>query len=93
MTKKELIEEFSLLDDFESKAAASRALDYLIELVTKEVSAGGTVDVSGFGKFVAATQAGREGVNALTGKPYKTEAKQVVKFKPAAKLKRSVSGE
>ena len=92
MTKKELLDELALSNDHVSKAADSRTLEFMINIIKKEVTAGNSVDISGLGKFTSATQAAREGINALTGEPFKSEAKQVPKFKAAADFKRQVAG-
>lgn len=46
-----LIEELSLHVDIPSKAAATRILDFIVEQITTNVSAGNTVTISKFGKF------------------------------------------
>ena len=92
MTKRELIVRLTELNDIESKAAAGRVLDYLIDTITAEVTAGNEVALGqNFGKFVPSTQAARSGVNAMTGKPFDSPAKQVIKFKPSAALKRAIA--
>jgi len=92
MTKKELIEKFSLLDDFESNAAAQRALAYLIDIVTEELQRGYEVDVSGFGKFTTAIRKGKTGKVPGTNRTYTTQDKVVPKFRPSTKLKRKIAG-
>jgi len=87
MTKAELVEKLSLQEDFESKAAASRTIEFLIEIITEEVAKGNEVNISGLGKFYSATQAERTGMNPLTGKPFKSPEKQVPKFRASSQFK------
>ena len=47
--------------------AASRALEALTEIVTREVAAGGAVTLPGLGKFVCRDRPEREVRNPLTG--------------------------
>jgi nucleoid DNA-binding protein len=92
MTRKTLIEEFSLSNEFETKAAAERALDTLLDILTKELcKPDGEVHLGQrFGTFYVATQAARSGEGF--GVTYKTPAKQVVKFSASAPLKTLVAG-
>ena len=90
MTKQEFIEKLSLLEDFESKAAAHRAVEYAIEIIISEIQKGNEVNISGLGKFYPQKQAGRSGISPMTGKPYNTADKIVPKFKPAKAFKDAV---
>jgi len=92
MNKQQFIEELSLLNDFESKAAASRAVELAIDIITKQVASGNEVVISGLGKFYPQKQAGRTGVSPMTGKSYTTEDKLVPKFKAAKAFKDTVAG-
>jgi nucleoid DNA-binding protein len=93
MTRKELIKDLALHQDIagNTEAAAERVLDFLLETVTTEVSKGNEVYLGQkFGGFSPAIQAARSGV--ANGVEYSTPAKQVIKFKPSAKLKETVAG-
>ena len=93
ITKQEIISELALNNRLGSNAAASEVLDNLLDIIATKVAAGNEVYLGqAFGGFKAATQAGREGTNSLTGKPFKTAAKQVIKFKPSAALKDRIAG-
>jgi len=92
MTKQEFIEKFSLLEDFESKAAAARAVEYAITIIKDEVAKGNEVVISGLGKFYPQKQAGRSGTSPMTGKQYSTPDKIVPKFKAAKAFKDVVKG-
>lgn len=92
MTKQEFIEEFALLNDFESKAAASRAVELAIYIITKEVSAGNEVVISGLGKFSAKLVKGKTGTVPGTDKTYTTQDKMAPKFSAAKAFKDAVAG-
>jgi len=91
MTKQEFIEKFSMLNDFESKAAAARAVEFAISIIIEQIAAGKEVTISGLGKFYPQPQAARSGITALTGKPYSTPAKVVPKFKAAKAFKTALT--
>lgn len=93
LTKQELISRLALHERLGSNAAASDVLDELLTIITMEVVNGNEVYLGQpFGGFKAATQAARSGTNALTGKPFSSPAKQVIKFAPSAALKATVAG-
>lgn len=74
-----------------SKAAAGRAIDTLIELITKSVAKKQDVQLIGFGTFKAAKRAARTGKNPRTGEPLKIAAATVPKFTPGAAFKAAVN--
>jgi len=86
MTKKELVEELSLSNDMESKAAASRTVEMIIDIIKSKVAEGENVDLSGLGKFYSTV---REGKAPGTGEPYKST---IPKFRAAAAFKSAVRG-
>lgn len=90
MTKAEFVEELSMLNDFESKAAASRAVEMMIDIIKEKLASGEEVNISGLGKFYPAQQAARTGTAPLGGRTWTSPAKTVPKFRPAAQLKRAV---
>lgn len=57
-----------------------------IEQVLSELASTGRSQVNGFGVFTTKVRKGKEGINGLTGKPYKTEDKVVIAFKPSKTL-------
>jgi nucleoid DNA-binding protein len=90
MNKGELIE--ALANETEmSKAAAGRALDALIGIVTKAVSKKEDVQLIGFGTFKAVKRAARKGKNPRTGEPLKIAAATVPKFTAGAAFKAAVN--
>ena len=91
MTKKELLTEFALFEDFESNAQTARCYNYLLGIITKQLTAGNSVALGqNFGEFRVSTQAPRTG--NIDGKPYKSPAKQVVKFRASAPFKAIIAG-
>ena len=91
MTKKELLTEFALFEDFESNAQAARCYDYLLGIITKQLASGNPVALGqNFGEFRVSTQAPRSG--SIDGKPYTSPAKTVVKFRASAPFKTIVAG-
>lgn len=85
MNKSELIERIAHDADI-SKAAASRAVESVIETVTRQLRKGGSVQLVGFGAFRVGKRAARTGRNPRTGAAIKIKAAKVVKFKPSPKL-------
>ncbi len=91
MNKTELIEIVAKEADL-SKAAAGKALDAVIAVVTKAVSKGDTVTLVGFGTFKSSKRAARVGRNPQTGKELKIAATTVPRFTAGAGFKAAVSG-
>jgi DNA-binding protein HU-beta len=91
VNKTELIEIVAKEADL-SKAAAGKALDAVIAVVTKAVSKGDTVTLVGFGTFKSSKRAARVGRNPQTGKELKIAATTVPRFTAGAGFKAAVSG-
>jgi DNA-binding protein HU-beta len=70
-----------------SKAAATRALEAVVDAVKKTLKKGGTVQLVGFGTFSVGKRAARTGRNPSTGAAIKIKAAKVPKFKPGKTLK------
>lgn len=90
MNKGDLIEALAKETEM-SKAAAGRALDALIGIVTKTVSKKEDVQLIGFGTFKAVKRAARKGKNPRTGEPLKIAAATVPKFTAGAAFKAAVN--
>lgn len=73
-----------------TKAAASRALDALLEGVTGSLQGGDPVVLVNFGTFTVKERAAREGRNPVTGEKIKINAAKVVGFKAGKALKEAV---
>ncbi len=71
----------------ESKAAATRAVDAVIESITKGIKHDSGVTIVGFGTFTKKERAARTGRNPSTGAPMEIKASTTVGFKPAQALK------
>jgi DNA-binding protein HU-beta len=70
-----------------SKAAAVRALDAMLEAVTKALKAGDSVTLVGFGTFAVNQRAERVGRNPRTNTAIKIQAANVPKFRAGKALK------
>lgn len=89
MNKSELIE--SIAKDAEiSKAAAGRALDGMMNAVTKALKSGDTVTLVGFGTFYVGNRAARSGRNPKTGATITIPASKTPKFRAGKTLKDSI---
>ena len=86
MTKAELVEFVAEKADL-TKADAARALDAVVEGVTKGLKKEGKVTLVGFGTFTAKKRAARTGRNPQTGAEVKIAARVVPGFEAGSKLK------
>jgi DNA-binding protein HU-beta len=90
MTKKELADKIT--NDFgTSKADAERMVATVFDEIASALVKGEEVSIAGFGKFVTAARAAREGVNPATGAKIQIAATTVAKFKVAKQLKEAVA--
>ena len=90
MNKTELVEALAIETDV-SKAAAARAIDGLIGIITKTVAKKQDVQLIGFGTFKASKRAARAGKNPRTGEALKIAASTVPTFKAGAAFKAAVN--
>jgi len=90
VNKSDLIDE--LAGHVGGRATATRAVEMFIETVTRTVSKGEKVAISGFGVFEKADRAARTGRNPSTGQPVKIKKTSVPKFRPGTDFKAYVSG-
>ena len=86
MSKTELVELVAAKAEL-SKAAAGRAVDAMLEGITKGLKKEGKVTFVGFGTFSAKKRPARTGINPLTKAAIKIPAKTVASFKAGSKLK------
>ena len=86
VNKSELIEAIAQEADI-SKAAATKALDGLMNAVTKALKEGDTVTLVGFGTFYVGERAERQGRNPQTGAPLTIAAAKTPKFRAGKALK------
>jgi DNA-binding protein HU-beta len=90
MNKAELIERVAR-DTGLTKADSLRAIDALLDNVTKSLRKGDKVTLVGFGSFQTARRRARNGRNPQTGTLIKIAARRVPKFIPGKELKDQVS--
>lgn len=70
-----------------SKREAGESLNIILDEITKALSKGEEVVLTGFGKFLASKRQAREGRNPKTGETIKIPAMKVPKFKAGKALK------
>ncbi|RFA30481.1 DNA-binding protein HU [Alkalilimnicola ehrlichii] len=90
MNKSELIEAVAQNADI-SKAAASRAVDALVDSITAALKEGDQVTLVGFGTFSVRERAARSGRNPRTGETITIAASKVPGFKAGKALKDAVN--
>ena len=86
MTKQEFVDRVAAQSGL-SKSDAGKAVDSFLDTVTKELTNGGQVNFTGFGKFSASPRAARQGVNPRTGERVQIAATIVPKFSAGSQLK------
>ena len=89
MTKDELVAK-AAQDAGIPKVKAAKALESVMNSITKALKKGDKVSLVGFGTFSVAKRAAREGRNPATGQKIKIPAANVPKFKPGKKLRDTV---
>ena len=89
MNKQELIEAVvsNKTANIESKAAAERAVNAVVDGITTGIKKDGSVQLIGFGTFTVKSRAARKGRNPQTGAEMKIKASKTVGFKAGAALK------
>ncbi len=90
MNKGELIEAVAGAADM-SRADATRAVDAVLESVTRTLAGGGSVSLVGFGTFSVKARAARMGRNPRTGEAIQIKASSVPGFKAGKALKEAVN--
>lgn len=72
------------------RAAAERAINSFMRVVTEALKTGDKVSLPGFGTFMVAERAARKGRNPRTGEEIRIPAVKVPKFKIGKNLKEAV---
>ena len=90
MKKPELVESVMKAAGIEVKKQAVAAVEAVFETITKAMSKGEEVAISGFGTFRVAKRAAREGINPRTGEKIQIAASIKPKFRAAKALKEAV---
>ena len=93
MNKQDLIEAVLANKEagIESKAAAARAIDAVLDGIAAGIKKDGNVQLIGFGTFSVKSRAARTGRNPQTGATIKIKASKTVGFKAGAALKELVN--
>ncbi|PYM23005.1 MAG: DNA-binding protein [Candidatus Rokuibacteriota bacterium] len=86
MTRADLVEVLAFASG-SSKAAAERALNAFLAGVRDGLRNGGSTTISGFGTFVVARRAPRNGTNPRTGRGIRIPAARVPRFRPSRGLR------
>ncbi len=90
MNKAELIDAMADAADI-SKAAATRALDGMVDAITAAMKQGDQVSLIGFGTFSVKERAARQGRNPQTGETIQIKASNIPSFKAGKALKDAVN--
>ncbi|MBS3743771.1 MAG: HU family DNA-binding protein [Wenzhouxiangellaceae bacterium] len=90
MNKSELTEAIAN-DAGLTKADAGRALDAMIDSVSKALKKGDTVSLIGFGTFSVKKRAARTGRNPATGETIKIKASKTPSFKAGKAFKDAIT--
>ncbi|WP_151525124.1 HU family DNA-binding protein [Serinicoccus kebangsaanensis] len=85
MNKTDLIE--ALAPRVGGRAAAGAAVEALVDVVLREVAAGGSVGISGFGTFERVDRAPRTGRNPRTGEAVPIDGTSTPRFRPGSYFK------
>jgi DNA-binding protein HU-beta len=89
MTKADLVDKMAKDADI-SKTAAGKALDSLIDTVTRTLKKGDKLALVGFGTFSVGKRKARTGRNPQTGATIKIPARKVPKFSAGKSLKDAI---
>ena len=90
MTKSELIEKLSQKQSQLTYKDVEFAVKTLTEQMAQTLSAGGRIEIRGFGSFCLHYRPPRIGRNPKTGEEIPITARRVVTFRPGQKLKARV---
>ncbi len=90
MNKGELIEAVAAAADI-SKSDATKAVDAVVDSITKALKKGDQVSIVGFGTFSVKDRAARAGRNPATGETIQIAASRAPGFKAGKALKDAVN--
>ncbi len=90
MNKQELVEKVSEKAEI-SKSNAAKTINALLDIVTEELAAGGSINLVGFGNFKVTERKSRPGRNPATGETIQIPSAKVPRFTPGKALKDSVN--
>ena len=86
MTKTDLIAQVAANTEM-SKKSAEQAVNAVFEALSKAMSEGEKITISGFGTFEMRERAERQGINPRTREPITIAASRSIVFKPGKSLK------
>ena len=86
MTRGDLVEVLAFASGH-SKASAERALGAFLAGIRDGLRNGGSATISGFGTFVVAKRAARNGTNPRTGRGIQIPSARVPRFRPSRSLR------
>ena len=89
MNKRDLIDAIS--GQLGSKAAATEAVNAMLDTIQSAVAKGDKVAITGFGVFEKSERPARTARNPATGESIKVPASSVPKFRPGADFKAAVN--
>jgi DNA-binding protein HU-beta len=90
MNKAEFVEQIAERADC-SRREAETTIDAALETIEQELSRGGEITLTGFGKFHVAQRGARQGRNPQTGETIQIKASRVPRFSAGSKLKQLVN--
>lgn len=90
MNKTELIDKVAVSTDL-SKAAATRAVEAVLDAITNSLRTGDSITLSGFGTFSVSNRSARTGRNPRTGEAISIAASKNPKFKAGKGLRDAVN--
>ncbi|NJN64830.1 MAG: HU family DNA-binding protein [Acidobacteria bacterium] len=90
MNKATLIEKIAE-DAGITKTAAAKAIDSLIEGVTRSLDGGERITLVGLGTFAISDRKARSGRNPHTGATIEIPAKRTVRFRPSKELEETLN--
>ena len=91
LTKADLIDQVHATSPRMTKIQAREAVEAILLIIKSSLENSEDVLLSGFGKFSVKEKAARKGRNPKTGDTVMIEARRVVTFKPAGKLRSRVN--
>lgn len=91
MNKQELIDAVAGATG-QGKSVTGETIDAFVEVITKTISGGGSVQLIGFGSFSTGNRAARVGRNPATGAEIQIPAAKTVKFTAGKGFKDRVNG-
>lgn len=90
MKKQDIVEAVMASAQIETKKQSDQAVSAVFDSITKALSQGEDVAITGFGTFKVARRAARMGVNPKTGEKIQIAASVKPKFRAAKLLKEAV---